>query len=558
MSLTALPSSKRRRFVGILSATIALTMLTVMLSLIFPDHVRASTHPGGNIQNSVILNVDIARPAVVRIFYGVQNAAVTPHVCAAEHGSTFTESQYALGGVGSGTFISSHGDVLTAFHVVQTIAPGEFEFALLQDPTVAQEVLADIQTKCHETLDDTALVTLYQNQPQLFLFDVSHTISKLWLDTSYVGPYPQSSHLLALSSFTYTVLAAKPTYTSSFGLGDDVAIIHVNGLQDTPSVPVGDSNTVSPTDQLTLIGYPGNGDINHQLGNTSLNFATDFLTESINFLTVSAVKTNDLGDPVIQIGGNSEHGDSGGPALNAQGQIVGIDSFGSIFDPAVPSTYQNFPDGTGFLQASSSAQSLLTQAGIDTTPGTFQNLWRQALTDFAATSAGHWHKAVTELSAIQSSYPAFKGADDYLTYAQQQMGNDNGNGTSLLSGASSTTLVGIGLAALAGIALLVVVIMVIAGRSRAKPQAALVPVAVTAATSQAMPPQQGAAPYGYPTYPPSQPGYASPSAPPFGQQISAPPYSQPTGTSAATCVNGHIMQPNEVRCTHCGEPRAQG
>jgi hypothetical protein len=382
-----------------------------------------------------------------------------------------------------------------------------------------------------------------------------------------VGSYAQTTHLLEAPNYTFQVLGAKPTFTSSNGWGDDVAIIHLNGFDDTPSVPIGDSGAVSPTDQLTLIGYPGNGDINHYDIN-SPQFASDFLTESINFLTVSAIKSNDIGGTVIQTGGNTEHGDSGGPALNAAGQIVGIDSFANYFDPTDPTTYDNFPDGTGFLQASSSVTSLLQTANIDVTPGTFETMWRQALTDFAATSAGHWHKAVTELTAIQSSYPKFKGADDYLTYAQAQAQNESSTGVSL-SG-NTSTFVGLGLAGLAVIALIIVLIVALANR-RKPTQPALVPVAAAnerplqaSSTPYGYPPQNYP-PSGYPSYPP-QSGYGAPSAPPppaygqsaYGQPAAPPPPAQQVSapSQTGTCVNGHPMQANEVYCSFCGAARA--
>src|SRR2546430_4621290 len=135
----------------------------------------------------------------------------------------------------------------------------------------------------------------------------------------------------------------------------DVSIVHVS-LNDMPSVQLGDSTNVQQQDELTIIGFPGNGDVS--------NKPTDLLTSSINKISVSSIKTTDSGAEVIQVGGNVEHGDSGGPALDNSGAVVGIVSFGL--------SSSDSPGGTSFLQASDSARGLVQSLHLDTTPGAFQ------------------------------------------------------------------------------------------------------------------------------------------------------------------------------------------
>ena len=97
----------------------------------------------------------------------------------------------------------------------------------------------------------------------------------------------------------------------------DVALIHVN-MNDTPSIQLGNSSDVAQLDELTIIGFPGNADINTKQDPTQL------LTSSVNKVYISALKANDMGSSLIQVGGNVEHGDSGGPALDSKGTIVGV------------------------------------------------------------------------------------------------------------------------------------------------------------------------------------------------------------------------------------------
>src|SRR5439155_4557399 len=125
---------------------------------------------------------------------------------------------------------------------------------------------------------------------------------------------------------------------------------HVSNMNNMAMVQLGDSSSVQQQDNLTIIGFPGNGDI-------AGNNATDLLTPSVNKVFVSSIKTSDTGAPLIQVGGNVEHGDSGGPALDNHGTIVGIVSFGA-----------NGPGSTSFLHASNSAHTLVQDMGLNTSP----------------------------------------------------------------------------------------------------------------------------------------------------------------------------------------------
>ncbi len=136
----------------------------------------------------------------------------------------------------------------------------------------------------------------------------------------------------------------------------DVAIVHVS-MDDMPSLQLGDSSNVHQQDQLTIIGFPGSGDVSTR--------PTDLLTASTNTITVSSVKTTNAGAQVIQVGGNVEHGDSGGPALDNTGTVVGIVSFGL-----------SNTGGTTFLQASNSAEQLIQSLNLDTKPGLFSHHFR--------------------------------------------------------------------------------------------------------------------------------------------------------------------------------------
>src|SRR5258708_36045891 len=218
------------------------------------------------------------------------------------------------------------------------------------------------------------------------------------LSTDFTGPL----NVPGIQSIQSNLFAKVDSIEKQSSFTDkDVAIIHVSNMNDHAMVQLGDSQGVQQQDNLTIIGFPGNGDVS--------NNPTDLLTLSISQIFVSSIKTTDTGAPVIQVSGNVKHGDSGGRALDNSGKIVGIVSFGS-----------NGPGSTSFLQASDSARALIQSLGLYTTPGPFEKALSQAFTDYASSTPGHWHKAQGEFQQIAAHYPQFKAITPYLDYTTTQ------------------------------------------------------------------------------------------------------------------------------------------
>jgi hypothetical protein len=361
----------------------------------------------------------------------------------------------------------------------------------------------------------------------------------------------------------------------------DVAIIHVSNMNDLAMVQLGDSSNVQQQDELTIIGFPGNGDI-------AGNSATDLLTLSVNKVFVSSMKTTNAGAPVIQVGGNVEHGDSGGPALDNHGTIVGIVSFGA-----------SGQGSTSFLQASNSASALVQSLGLNTTPGPFQKAWNQAFTDYASTTPGHWHKAQIEFAQIATSYPEFKAVKPYLDYATAQAKLEKVPQTQPSTHPSSTgspatnmltnplTLAGIGLLLVA--VLLLFGVIVLRRRNKKTPitttpaSSFTTPPPITPPVNQGRPISPSQSAYGRqvndaltafgapPSQAPRPPWTGQPPAPPQpGQLRPFPPQSMPSqspafstngptvpSTPSGTLVHwpcGHLNRSAARYCSVCGEP----
>jgi S1-C subfamily serine protease/large-conductance mechanosensitive channel len=365
----------------------------------------AASRPGGNVTDPVVRAVDIAEPAVVRIFTTL-GGHLTVHF-SATNSVTFPQgigNSYPIQLSGTGTFISSHGDILTADHVINP--PHDQALSQYLDDSAANDVAAYINQNAKQgsqvTPDQVDQELRSGQLPSDPKYDPA--TSEVFLSTSYTGPLTATSFQDVPDQIHAPV--DRIEQQSAFNQ-KDVAIVHVS-MNDMPSVQLGDSSNVQQQDQLTIIGFPGNGDVSTR--------PTDILTSSVNTINVSSIKTSDSGAEVIQVGGNVEHGDSGGPALDSSGSVVGIVSFG-LSDATSPG-------GTSFLQASNSARDLVNNLKLDTTPGSFQKAWSQAFADYSATFSGHWHKAAQEFAKLAASYPQFKAVSPYLTYTQAQAKNE--------------------------------------------------------------------------------------------------------------------------------------
>lgn len=395
-------------FVARLSATICVVLLALVMPLITAHTAAADGRPpGGRLDDPAVRKVDIAEPAVVRIAL-LFNVRITLTLCGQDITLPHT---YETGGLGSGAFISASGDILTADHMV--VANGVDVFA---DPNADRDIadLLDNNPSCHLqtpiTPDDIANGFL-DAAGISYVTHVSNVQHLVWQGTPYSGQVDTSSSQSLLDALSHVTHEDATVLAESDPSENDLAIVHVN-LTDTPSIQLDDSSQVATDDQLTIIGFPGNGDEFRAISDQTVD-ANDLLTPSVNNVTVSSIKTNSNGAKLIQVGGNVEHGDSGGPALDASGNIVGVVSFGTSDGSA------ETVGSTSFLRSSDDVQPLIAQANVSTTPGNFEKQWEQAFNDYAATTPGHWHKAARELDALSNSYPDFKGIQPYKDYADK-------------------------------------------------------------------------------------------------------------------------------------------
>jgi len=158
--------------------------------------------------------------------------------------------------------------------------------------------------------------------------------------------------------------------------GKDVSVIKIEA-KDLPVVSLGNSSELKLQQLVFPFGYPGVVDAGPG-GHVALGQKTA-LEVSITRGTVSALKVDYKGVPLIQTDAAITHGNSGGPACNENGEVIGISTLGSIGKD--PYTGQPIEvAGFNFLVPIDTAKDFINEAGVKfNVPSKFNEKYNAAL-----------------------------------------------------------------------------------------------------------------------------------------------------------------------------------
>lgn len=395
--------------------------------------------------------------------------------------------QQALGGSGTGFFLTPDGYIATNAHVVSNIREG----------------------------DETAKQRLYKLL--LRQLDREYTAEIARMSDHEVEQVLRSIKLVELQKRAYIVLpnGDKLAYTieqyGKPGSGRDAAILKVK-TENAPTLPIGDSSRTQVADPIVVIGYPGVADMKVLLDEKSQ------LQASVTDGTISSLKRATSGEQILQISAPITHGNSGGPALDLHGNVVGLATFGN----------ESEVQGFNFLVASATLVELVEAAKIAPTPSETNTLWKQGLEHYWA---AEYTAAIDKFQQVESLFPAHSEAPELIRQSHQA----KREGKEKQPDRSSTGLV-VGLV-VGGVVVLALVVLVLARRK--KPAHAIAGAGMHGAPAgphgmgapHAMP---GAPPMGAPhafggASPPGTPNFAPPQMPPpMGPpQNMAPPQQAP-------------------------------
>jgi len=279
------------------------------------------------------------------------------------------------GGSGSGFIIHPDGFILTSGHVV---APTRDAEALRRDLERNGAIAALVK---HFPIED--LRTVYRSEeglrPSLATMAAAATLRTI----AVVNEIELSNG----EKLPFRIVRYSPALSQH---GTDLALLHVD-RGNLPVLQLGDSDTTRVGDPIWSVGYPAVASSSDEIIGGWLSHDSD-LEATFNPGTITAIKRNIANTPVFQSNVAIYRGNSGGPAVDREGLVIGISTWGHTDAEAIK-----------FLVPIDVAKSVLAEARVPVNvDGEFSRHYRSAL---EAAAEGKWTVARSELDVASKLFP---------------------------------------------------------------------------------------------------------------------------------------------------------
>ena len=209
-------------------------------------------------------------------------------------------------------------------------------------------------------------------------------------------------------------------YTTKIGVtsnnidSSDVAILKINEENNFiyPYSSLGEAENLIQGSQLIVIGFPATAD--------NLLVDSSESVPSVSKGSVNAIRTaNNSSNKLIQSDVNITNGNSGGPAYNVKGEVVGIATYRTTIDGN---------EGFSYMTDVADLKKLAEKnnISISSEPSGNQKLWEESLEKF---SKSNFKLAIKDFEKLKSSYPSHRLVDQFISTAQsaQASGRDVGS-----------------------------------------------------------------------------------------------------------------------------------
>ncbi|MEG6585792.1 S1C family serine protease [Dendrosporobacter sp. 1207_IL3150] len=317
----------------------------------------------------------LTKPAVVRVW--------------AYYYGTWTIGNYQIpayyGGFGSGAFINPDGYIMTNAHVV--------------------DVYNHDDNKKWENLAWQLVYTLMENYnlpKEQAIALITQGYARLGkISSVFTVVTPGGEEL----PFDLKEIGASTGEKS----GKDIAIIKVEG-RNFPTLRLGDSDKVRTGERIFVAGYPSAGDL-RSIGSKNSQLEWSWAPGSIS----SDKKSTAQGAPLIQV--NAEGvtpGNSGGPVLNSDGQVIGLLTF-----------YMNANgtlNGPLYCMASNTVQEYVRKAGATNDESLTDKAYREGLEFYWK---GYYTKALTKFEEVKRLYAKHSEVESLIAECQKNIAEGN-------------------------------------------------------------------------------------------------------------------------------------
>ena len=174
--------------------------------------------------------------------------------------------------------------------------------------------------------------------------------------------------------FSARVMKYSPPLAGATMSGRDLALLRVEAA-DMPVLSLGDSSAAQIGDPLHILGFPGVV-LTHELLNASAK-----LEASVTMGAISGFRQDVSGQPIIQTDAPAAWGNSGGPAVDAKGAVIGVLTFVSLGETTGNSGVQGF----NFVIPSAAIREFLAGTGATLSGASkFNTAWHTGLAEFFA------------------------------------------------------------------------------------------------------------------------------------------------------------------------------
>lgn len=172
--------------------------------------------------------------------------------------------------------------------------------------------------------------------------------------------------------------------------GTDLALLRVRH-KNLPALILGDSDSTRVGESIYAVGYPAVASSTDDVIGGWLSRDSD-LEATFNPGIITAIKRDVTNTPVFQSNVAIYRGNSGGPAINRGGEVIGISTWGRSDAEAIK-----------FLVPINVARSFLHEANVPVNvEGDFDRHYRASL---EAAQDGKWTVASTELASANNLFP---------------------------------------------------------------------------------------------------------------------------------------------------------
>jgi S1-C subfamily serine protease len=183
--------------------------------------------------------------------------------------------------------------------------------------------------------------------------------------------------------------------------GKDVAILKMEEDIAYPTTRIGEDKDMRVGSQVYVLGYPAVATFHPLISGSSIAEAT--LTRGL----VSAKKNMRGGWEVLQTDASITHGNSGGPVMNEQGEVIGLATFGSIDQQRGVEV-----QGMNFIVPSTIVKEYLVKANVKPSMSDISLQYEKGLELF---DKAYYRKALKRFRKVKEENAVFPFIDQAIT-----------------------------------------------------------------------------------------------------------------------------------------------